>query len=269
MMGILDHIINDETVNDALLFGGHRGLDLSSRPEGLIYTGLAEPFPDSLLIPSSEWQSRIAENEERKTALNDLVDLAGLPCKDQDRTNYCWGNATVHTGEIVRVLQNQPKVILSAASVCGPVTRYANARPWPGQPAGVGGNGINALNYIIENGIVPESNWPVNVIDPKYATAANKNIALDYRVDEWFEIEPGNMNQVVSCLLRNIPISVGLNWWGHQITYYAAKWVDGAIAILFRNSWGKTYGQNGYGILQGRRMLPSDAIAPRTMKAAA
>jgi hypothetical protein len=402
-------IINDETP-DRLLYPTNRGrgLDLSARPEGFAYGGTAEPFPDSMLIPKSEWQARIQEMEERKSRLSDLCRDAGLKCKDQAQTNYCvpagtmirmadgsetpiqdvkvldevvtaegnvkkvtrtmvrraneplftlilwehayvpatdepylratgehpiltkrgyvcffelepgdkvafpryaakaskfaqlqdethvwrkvydiesrpfdgyvfnleveddhsyvaagvgvhncWVNAPTYCVEVVRTLENERPVILSPASVGAQVTGYRNQGGW----------GKSALEWITRHGIVPVDKWPPNAISRQYATDDNIQTALDYRVDEWWELEPGNINQLVSALLRRFPVAVGLAWWSHEVSYIDACWVDGDIAIRFRNSWGLGYGTEGYGILQGRKILPDDAVCPRTTRA--
>jgi hypothetical protein len=400
------YIINDSTGNDEL-FPRHkgRGLDLSSRPRGFAYGGTAEPFPDSMLIPKSEWQSRIQEMEERKSRLSDLCRDAGLKCKDQQQTNYCvpagtmirmadgsakpiqdvkfsdevvtaegnvkkvtrtmdrytneplltpimwehshfhatgehpiltkrgyvrlidlktgdevasprwwmgrddngnpdhgterdetylwryvydvdskpfdghvfnleveddhsyvadglgvhncWVNAPTYCVEVVRTLENERPVVLSPASVGAQVTGYWN----------VGGWGKSALEWITQHGIVPADKWPPNAISRQYATDDNIKTAMDYRVDEWWELEPSNIEQLISALLRRFPVAVGLAWWSHEVSYIDACWVDGDIAIRFRNSWGMGYGTEGYGILQGRKILPDDAVCPRTTKA--
>lgn len=229
-----------------------RGLSLAGRAPGLAYGSTARPLPPEWLIPRSEWQARIEEREARKARLSDIVDQAGLPCKDQQQTNYCWANATTHTLEIVRAVQGEPTVILSAASVGAPITGYRNQ----------GGYGPAALEYLDANGAVPESAWPRNAIDPRYATDENLALALRYRVAAWIEAAPQTIDETVSLLLMDSPVAVGLGWWGHEVTYYDPLWLDGEIAILARNSWSMTWGDRGYFTIQGRRMLPDDAVAP-------
>lgn len=247
-------IIDDATPTDGL-FPKHRarGLDLSNRPDGFAYGGTAEPFPDELLVSRSEWQARIEEMQERKTRLSDRVDQAGLPCKDQQQTNYCWINAPTHCTEIVRSGQNQRPVILSPASAGAQITGYRNRGGW----------GKEGLEFIARSGLVPVEKWPANAIDRRYATPENLELALAYRVTEWWELEPRNLDHLISCLLRRIPVAVGYNWWGHEVTAYDPVWIDGAIGIRPRNSWGMGYGDRGYFVLQGNRMLPDDAVAPR------
>jgi hypothetical protein len=219
------------------------------------YEGAAEPFPEELLIPESDWQGMIQEQEERKSRLSDIVNQAGLPCKDQNGTNYCWINAPVHCIEIMRLLQNQETVILSPASAGAPIKGFRN----------VGGWGLEGLRYLQDNGCCPVEKWPANAIDRKYYTEENKALARYYRQLEWWELRPRNTKQLVSCLLRRIPVAVGLNWWGHEVTYYEPVWLDGTVAIRQRNSWGLGWGTQGYGILQGSRFPADDAVAARTV----
>jgi len=253
------HVIDDSTPDSELFhLGKGRGLDLSDRPRGAGYGGVANPFPPGLSIPRADWQAMIAEAEQLGTRIPDLCDRAGLTVRDQKRTNYCWINATTHCTEIRRMLQNEPRVPLSAASAGAQITDYRNAN---GDPAGVGGWGKPGLEWIVAHGIVPTSLWPNNTIDPKYATAAALAEARKYRPIDWYELEPGNIDQVVSLVLRGIPVAVGYDWWGHEVTIVAGKWLDGDIALEFDNSWGLGYGTNGRGVLQGHRMYPADSVA--------
>ncbi len=252
-----EFIIHDTTPEEHFIINGlGRGLDLSQRTaDG--YAGVADPFPAELLIPRSEWQARIAERVERKTQLSDLIKQAGLKSKNQANLNYCWVYAPTHCVEIVRTLQNQPQIALSAASAGGPITGYRN----------VGGWGKTALQWIANKGVCPESVWPDHSLNSKYATADNKTLALDYRVQEWTELEPGNLDQLVSMLLRNIPVAIGLAWWSHEVTAVDPVWRDGTVTIRIRNQWWPDgvhpWGDDNFAELQGSRMIPDDAVAPR------
>lgn len=246
--------------------GFSRGLDLGLRsafggPDEYAYGDAATAFPDELLIPRGDWQGMIQEMEERKTRISDLVELAGLPCKDQNGTNFCWINAPVHCVEVMRVVQNQEMVILSPASAGGPIKGYRN----------VGGWGREGLVYLIENGCCPVDLWPANAIDRRYNTPENRKAALDFRPVEWWELRPRNLDQLMSCLLRRIPVAVGLNWWSHEVSYYDPVWINGQPGARMRNSWGMNWpaaGARGYSTLQGSRLLPDDAVAPRSVLAA-
>lgn len=234
-----------------------RGLQLYHRGSSG-YAGVANPFPDSLLIPRSEWQARIKEREEKKSRIRDLCDQAKLPPKDQDQTDFCWGNAPTYLTEVMRVIQNEPMVILSPASVCAPLTDFKNEGGW----------GKWALQRISDHGAVPVDHWPANAINRKYDTPANDEIAASYRVTEWWELEPQNVDQLVTCLLLGYPVAVGYDWWSHEVSGIDPVWIDGDIGLLIRNSWGSSWKDNGYAILQGKRMIPDDAVAPRVAVAA-
>jgi hypothetical protein len=252
-------VINDSTSTDITHpneneFG--RGLELGFRgPNG--YDGVASAFPQSLLIAESEYQAWIEEKEAKKNRTSDLIRQYQLPHKDQSNTNYCWGNAPVHGVEVVRLRQNQKIVLLSPASICAPIVNFTNQGGWGGW----------ALKRLISHGAFPVDRWPANAISKQYMTDENLKIGLDYRVSEWIELKPRNMNQLVSLLLRGIPVALGYNWWGHEVLGVDAVWLDGTIAIRIRNSW-KGWGDFGFGILQGSKMPADDAVAPLVVMAA-
>lgn len=252
-LGKNELIINDETKAAQLRppAGRKKGLEMArSSTLDYSYGDHAQPYPASKLIPRSEWEARIKEMEERKTRLSDVVRQAGLPCKDQAQTNYCWINAPTHCTEIVQVQQNEPMVILSPASAGAPIKGFRN----------VGGWGLEGLEYISKYGLVPVEFWPPNAINRSYYTEENKQRALKYRVTEWYECKPRNLDEMVSSLLNREPGASGLNWWSHEVTYYEVVWLDGEVAIRARNSWGMEYGDDGWFILQGNRMMPDDYV---------
>lgn len=220
------------------------------------YGAAAIQFPQSLAIDPSEFQARIAEREERKIQLSHLMLAAGLPCKNQKTTKYCWINAPVHAVEMLGVLANQPYVELSPASGGAVIKGFRNQGGWA----------KDALMFIQDRGIVPASLWPANAIDRRYDTDTNWAKALPYRVEKWLTGTPRNINQVASLLLQNIPVPVAYNWWGHQVTAYDAIWLGGKLAFRCRNSWGMSYGSNGFFVLQGAKMVPDDIVAPLSIK---
>lgn len=245
-------IINDESPLSVFETpdGMSRGLDLGMRgPGDYEYGEFATPFPDELYVPESDWQGIIQEQEEQKTRISDLIRFKKLPHKDQNGTNYCWINAPTHCVEVNRMQQNQKLVSLSPASAGAQIKGYRN----------VGGWGLEGLEFISKFGLVPSSKWPDNAIDRKYATEQNKALALDYRVDEWIECQPRNKKQMISLLLRRIPGAGGYNWWRHEVMNADAVWLDGEVAVRIRNSW-KGWGDFGFGILQGSKMLADDLV---------
>lgn len=261
-VGQSEPILGDGAINPVLTdpvdFG--RGLDLSERPneDGFAYSGLAVPFDNSLLIPRHEWQGKIEELEQSNSQISDLIRYEKMPTLNQGSTNYCWANAPVACMQIRRLQQNQPTVRLSPASVAAPIKRFRN----------VGGWGSDAIKYIQRSGIAPVDKWPANAIDRRFQTQATQQTALRYRVREWVECRPRNLDQAVSLLLRGIPLAGGFNWWRHEVTLCDAIWLDGEVAIRIWNSWGSRWGQNGFGILRGSKMLADDLIGLYSARAA-
>lgn len=247
-------VIDDATPASKLIVPGQeRGLEMPPRGSRG-YEGVAEPFPNNLLIPRSDWQGIIQEQKERKTRIIDVCDREGLKRKSQASTNYCWINAPTTGVEIARVMAGHPYVELSPASAGAQIKGFRN----------VGGWGKEALEWLIKYGATPVSMWPANAIDRRYLTAESKAAAMKYRGQEWWVLENRNLDQLVSCILRGISVSIGLNWWQHEIQGTFCEWIDNAIAIGIDNSWGLEWGTKGRGVLQGNRMYPDDAVALRT-----
>lgn len=235
--------------------GQGKGLQLGKRMTGFGKIYGAPPLPNELLIDESEWQDRIEEMEKMKTRLSDLV--KGLPPKSQGNSNFCWCNSPVYAMEVLRIVQNQKPVRYSPASVGGPIKNFKN----------VGGYAEESVRYLVEHGVVEEEFWPANAIDAKYYTEENRERAKKNLIIEWWELEPRNIRQLMSVLLRRMPVCVGLNWWRHEVTYEDPIWLNGKPGFRFRNNWGDEWGDHGYGILQDSKMVPDDCLVPRLVTA--
>jgi len=227
-----------------------RGLFPRQEPFGSL--GFAAPS-ELPLVDRAEWPDRIEFMEKTNTRLSDLVNDAGLPCKDQNGTNYCWSNAPAHCVEIVRVLQGAPVVLLSPASVGAKIKGFRN----------VGGWGSEALHFITQNGVVPTEHWPANAIHPEFDTDEAWRDAERFKVVEWWDIPPRDLDALFAALFARVPVAVGFNWWGHEVTAYDPVKLERGYGVRIRNSWGMGWGESGYSILKGKRALPDDAVAPR------
>jgi hypothetical protein len=253
-----EFIINDDPSSDK--FWKERDertgllLEMRGNTDDYAYGDYATPFPEDLLVPESDWEEIIKEQEKLKSRTSDFVTRHKIPYKDQGRTNYCWIYAPTHACEITAVKQGQPYIELAPESVGARIKNFAN----------VGGWGLEGLKKIIEWGIVPRSMWPAWELQRKYDTTASRTEALKYRVNEWYECRPRTINQMVSLILRGLVGAAGLNWWGHEVTYCDVLWLDGKVAIRARNSW-LNYGDNGFFTLQGSKMLADDLVFPATM----
>ena len=233
-------------------------LPMSHSAEGGNYESVAVPFPKALLIDPSEYQARIEEKQARKTRNRDLIDQVGLPCLDQNGTNFCWFNAPVYCLQSSRVRQNQlgpdgKPVLLSPGWGAAQIKNFRNQGGW----------GLEALQWLSEKGTVPISVCPANAIGDvrNHLSEVDKQLAATFRVLEWWELRPRNLGEQISCLLHGIEYASGRNRWSHETTDVDALWLDNAIAILGRNSWGMGWGDKGYFIMQGNQMMSDDSVA--------
>ena len=248
-----EFIINDESPEElhAVPDGQSTGLDFSTRTrEG--YGAYAAPFDPSKLMSMDEIVERIKLAEQNKTRKSDLIRLKNLQPKNQDQTNYCWMNAPVGSLELRRLVMNESPVILSPASAAARITGFKN----------VGGWGLDAVKFLSNpdgGGCCPVENWPANAIDRKYDTPANHAIAKKYLFTKWVALDPRNLQQVASLVLRGFPVPVGYDWWGHEVYVCDMVILDGQLCPRIRNSWG-IWGDFGFAVLQGQKALPDDAV---------
>jgi len=122
--------------------------------EGYGYAGVANPFPQNLLISRNDIADVVREAEKQKSDLRSLIEAKKIPYKNQQRTNYCWIFAVVHALELQRVQQNLPYASLSPASGGARIKNFRN----------VGGWGREAIEFIAEHGVCSSKTWPDAVI---------------------------------------------------------------------------------------------------------
>lgn len=221
--------------------------DWEAKPLGYLKSA---PKFDLPLIPRSEWADRIEEMEKTKTRLSDLATLAGLKPKDQGNTSNCWANAPCYCLELLRVVQGLPIVYISPAFIATKMRRYG------------GGMGIDAVEILAETGAPSVDVFPANANGHKIDEAVLES-ASHFKLTEWWDIPDRNDDAVMTCLLNRIPVTVGLNFWSHEVSYVDPVVISpGKFGYRFRNSWGQ-WKENGYSILAHGKGTPDDAEAPR------
>lgn len=212
---------------------GYAGRDYGKNPYGSMPWG-AVPFKT---IPQSEWRDRIEEGHAKKTFPIYHQLRKKVPIKNQKRTNYCWINSVTGCVQSMRAINGLPTVALSSASAGAPGKRYQNVGGWTGE----------AIGYINEYHLAPESMWPNDAIDPKYFEGT-RDEAKKYGVGSWAELRPRNFAELMTCLLLGFPVAVGLMWWGHSVFYSAPVW-DNGYGVIADNSWDETWGNKGRTVL--------------------
>lgn len=249
-------LIDDSNWQDHVGIAGH-GYGLIPRDWDKVQYGsvgdYAGPVPLPL-IPESEWKDRIADMERTKSSLTHIIDDVGVPCLNQGSVGYCHAFSPAHAAMCLRATMNQPFSLLSASSVGGPVTGYRNQGAWI----------LDDLKQAANVGFAEEKFYPMlttrNSWTPEGQASAARN-----RIAFWWEMKRRNMNEVMTALLSRIPVCVGLNWWGHAVTYLKPViQSNGTIAILFQNSWGEQYGGmgNGRALLSWSKAIPDESYSP-------
>lgn len=195
--------IDGQLVSDT----GYIARDLKANPVGSKY--YTKPFPKELLIPRSEWSAIIKAKAEAKARLSDLCTASQVRWLNQSPSWYCWCYAVVQAMLIVNITQNNPLKQLVPESVAGPIMNFRKR----------GGNGSDALKWIVEHGCCDTSVWPWEnhrqANQRKYWTDAAKANAKKNIIPEWYDLR--TFEEKASLLLRNIPVPSGYWWMGHEM----------------------------------------------------
>lgn len=219
------------------------------------YAGTFEDLASVPLIPESEWQDRIRQQERDKTRLIDLANDMGMHIRNQAQTNYCWAFGTCRSAEYA-ILQTGINRFISPASVAAPIKNFANQGGW----------GDQALDYMARNGFNLDEEWPQSSRDRRYYSPDNRALAKKRVVTEYYKLTPGRQGwaEVVSCILAGLPVAVGFNWWRHLV---CGTWLTTNLEMGIDNSWGTNWGNNGRGLLSGSRKYPDGAVVVTAVRA--
>lgn len=225
----------------------------------------ARPF-DLQLVPRGEWKDRLAIQKATKSQLSNLRERGmfgqRIPARDQDGKGYCWAHSSVSACLLMRAAQNQPYADLSAFAVACIIKNYRDEGGW----------GSQSLEWIAKNGVPTSNTWPQQSMSPANDTPEMRAEAALHKITEWMDGDPRNIDQLVTCLLLNIPVVSDFNWWGHSVCSMDLVDVDpnrlpNSLRTLILNSWGDSWSQNGAGILEGKKAVPDGMIMPRVIQA--
>lgn len=239
---------------------GYVKRDSNLYPQGIYGSAMAFDMP---LIPRDQWSERIKEMEATKTRLSDVYKAAGYIAKDQNGQGYCWAYSVTACVQAIRAASNMPFEVLSAHSVACKIKNFKDQGGW----------GALALDFITENGIVPESLWPAKSMSRSYDTQSNWDEARKYRVAEgWQDMDLAvydrnlTFEQTMTCLLNRIPVVGDFDWWGHSVCLMdPVETSPGQFGERGINSWTENWGDKGWFVLKGSKAQLNGGVAPRVV----
>lgn len=249
-------VIDDSTPNDLIyaptVDGEVKGHGLVPRDLSIYPPGMFAPPSEMPLIPRSEWDARIDEQERTKSSL-EHVRMTGnngqmIPSLDQNGQGYCWAYSTTMAVMLLRAVMNQPYVRFSAHAIGCKVKNFQNQGGWCGQSAKFHKDyGCPTVAYWAEKSMSRSNDNPQT-----WANAAKHKVTEDW-VDVTTSLYDQNLttDQLASCLLSNTPAAVDYNEWSHSIC--AIRWVRieaGSYGPKILNSWTDGWGDRGMAVIR-------------------
>jgi hypothetical protein len=263
-------IIDDSTSND-VLFPKDKGRGGEPR-DILLHPQQMMAAPTEMdLIPDSEWEDRIKEQDRLRTSLahirQKMANGSKAPSLNQGPVGYCWSHSVTHAAMLARGVAMQEYVPLSAYSIAAEIKKGRDEGGWCGL----------AWEFLKNKGVNSQKMWAQGRRD--YQTLIQKPEVIAERkkyrsLEDWVDIarpvysKQLTWKQLISCLLRGDPCALDFNWWGHSVAGLQAVIVEpGSIGVKIWNSWGDEWGEDGEAVLRGSKAVPDGAIAIRTMAA--
>jgi hypothetical protein len=227
----------------------------ATHPPG--YLACAPVAPDDWLIPVSEQQSRLDEQQQNKASLYDLrmANYDVLKSLDQNGFSLCWNFSTTKACMYTRAIMGEPAIVLSPWYVAGQINNWRDEGGW----------GSASLEYVTKHGL------PSLDKCPKYSRSAVTSDAADnaalHKVTEWYDgtddREQNKQIMITAFLLGLAPV-LDFNWLSHSMAGCRLVSLN-PLTIDCDNSWGAIdqYGEKGLYRITGSKAIPDGIVVPR------
>ena len=176
--------------------------------------------------------------------------------KDQGQCGSCWAFSTVASTETSRFLAGNSFVSLSEQELVDCASSYGNS-------GCQGGIMPNAFNYIMENGITTEKEYPYTGYGGNCRAA---HTSPRYSIDSYAQINPINVNGLMAATDQTV-VAVAIEVQNDLMLYtggvyhasrncgYSLNHAVNTVGydsetddpyFIVRNSWGSSWGEKGY-----------------------
>lgn len=175
--------------------------------------------------------------------------------KDQRNTNFCWMYGTVAGVETQYGKQGHNDLGLSPTSTACMTLDFKNEGGW----------GSWACEGINDYGIATYDKWENVSFDRSLPNRWDVKANMEkHDLHDFEDMGKLNFPAVASALLDEhdpAPCTGGFHWWGHLVLLLHVGFdSDNEPYLVFANSWGEDWGEQGYGVLTGEKMTPYESI---------
>jgi hypothetical protein len=201
--------------------------------------GFFGDIKDVDIIPEEDWEAYLEEGLEQDSKYGLGVEYnSQVSLYDQNGYGSCAAEGVCGLTETMRDVAGLDHVLFN------PLGTYHTT----GGGRDNGSSLIANMNFVRRFGCFPEAVHPRSKGYRAKPSGAAYEAAMPYRIDEFYEIR--NQIEFGSALLQRFGVYAGYS--GHA--WFAPRLMNRS-QIKWRNSWGTSWGDRGYGILNFSRVM--------------